>query len=125
MIVKLEGRQPIFAFRTKNLQFFANGEFEEVFAINSKQDKEKTQVIRSVLPSILTKYCKEFTAKTALSSNLRRLTIPTLVSAKYNFCVVPAPTKANEVKNTVEGENSEKCPATILRNKDNAIKDWN
>lgn len=49
------------------------------------------------------------------------LTIPTLVSAKYNFCVVPAPTKANAVKNTVEGEISEKCPATILRNKDNAI----
>jgi len=49
------------------------------------------------------------------------LTIPTLVSAKYNFCVVPALTKANAVKNTVYGEISEKCPATILRNKDNAI----
>lgn len=49
------------------------------------------------------------------------LTIPTLVSAKYNFCVVPASTKANAVKNTVEGPVSELCPATILRNKDNAI----
>ncbi len=49
------------------------------------------------------------------------LTIPTLVSAKYNYCVVPAPTKANAVKNTVEGPVSEECPATILRNKDNAI----
>ena len=49
------------------------------------------------------------------------LTIPTLMSASYNFCVVPAPTKANAVKNTVEGEISENCPATILRNKDNAI----
>jgi len=49
LIVKLEGRQPIFAFRTKNLQFFANGEFEEVFAINSKQDKEKAQVIRQCI----------------------------------------------------------------------------
>jgi hypothetical protein len=73
LIVKLEGRQPIFAFRTKNLQFFANGEFEEVFAINSKQDKEKAQVIRGVLPSILTMYCEEFAAKTALSSNHWRL----------------------------------------------------
>ncbi|MBO5742678.1 MAG: hypothetical protein J6R68_00085, partial [Clostridia bacterium] len=73
MIVKLEGRQPIFAFRTKNLYFFTDGEFEEVFAINSRQDKEKAQVIRGVLPSILTKYCEEFAAKTALSSNLRRL----------------------------------------------------
>ncbi len=53
--------------------------------------------------------------------NALTLTIPTLVSASYNFCVVPAPTKANAVKNTVYGEISEKCPATILRNKKNAI----
>ena len=53
--------------------------------------------------------------------NALTLTIPTLVSAGYNFCVVPAPTKANAVKNTVYGEISEKCPATILRNKKNAI----
>ncbi len=49
------------------------------------------------------------------------LTIPTLMSAGYNFCVVPAPTKAVAVKNTIEGPISEACPATILRNKDNAI----
>ena len=49
------------------------------------------------------------------------LTIPTLMSAKYNFCVVPAPTKANAVKNTVEGEIGEWCPATALRLKDNSI----
>ena len=49
------------------------------------------------------------------------LTVPTLMSAKYNFCVVPAKTKAVAVKNTVFGEISEQCPATILRNKDSAI----
>ncbi len=49
------------------------------------------------------------------------LTIPALVSAKYNFCIVPAPTKAQAVKNTVCGEINEKCPASILRRKDNAI----
>ena len=49
------------------------------------------------------------------------LTIPTLMSAKYNFCVVPAATKANAVKRTIEGEISEECPATILRKKDGAI----
>ncbi len=49
------------------------------------------------------------------------LTIPTLMSAKYNFCVVPAPTKANAVKRTVLGEINEECPATALRMKDNAI----
>ena len=49
------------------------------------------------------------------------VTIPGLLAAKYNFCVVPAATKANAVKNTVYGEIGEWCPATSLRNKDNAI----
>jgi len=49
------------------------------------------------------------------------LTIPTLMSADYHFCVVPAPTKAQAVKRTVTGDISEECPATILRNADNAI----
>ncbi len=49
------------------------------------------------------------------------LTVPTLMSAKYNFCVVPAITKAQAVKRTIEGEINEECPATILRNKDRAV----
>lgn len=49
------------------------------------------------------------------------LTVPALMRAKYNFCVVPAKTKAEAVKNTVEGDISEKCPATVLRQKDGAI----
>lgn len=49
------------------------------------------------------------------------LTVPTLMAAEYNFCVVPAPTKAWAVKRTIEGEINEECPATILRKKDNAI----
>lgn len=49
------------------------------------------------------------------------LTVPALMNATYNFCVVPASTKANAVKRTVEGEINEECPATILRQKDNAI----
>ncbi len=49
------------------------------------------------------------------------LTIPTLMAAEYHFCIVPAPTKANAVKRTVEGEISEECPATVLRTKENSI----
>lgn len=49
------------------------------------------------------------------------LTVPTLMGAKYNFCVVPALTKANAVKRTLTGEINEECPATILRNKNNAV----
>lgn len=43
------------------------------------------------------------------------LTVPTLFSADRLFCVVPAATKADAVKATVEGPISEHCPATILR----------
>jgi len=49
------------------------------------------------------------------------LTIPTLVSAKYMFCMVPAATKANAVKATVYGDIREACPASILRRHDNAV----
>lgn len=49
------------------------------------------------------------------------LTVPTLMSAKYNFCIVPAKTKAVAVRNTVLDEINEKCPATILRRKENAV----
>lgn len=43
------------------------------------------------------------------------LTIPTLGSATYHFCMVPATSKAQAVYNTLNGEISTKCPATIMR----------
>lgn len=43
------------------------------------------------------------------------LTIPVLMSADKIFCMVPARTKAEAVRETVNGEISEKCPATIMR----------
>ena len=49
------------------------------------------------------------------------LTVPTLVSAKYLFCIVPAPTKAKAVYETLNGTIDEHCPATILRKQENAI----
>ena len=49
------------------------------------------------------------------------LTCPTLMKAPYAFCIVPAPTKANAVKRTLNGEISTECPATTLRNHPNAI----
>lgn len=44
------------------------------------------------------------------------LTVPTLVSAKYIVCVVPAKTKAKAVKRMLTGEINEQCPATAIRN---------
>jgi glucosamine-6-phosphate deaminase len=49
------------------------------------------------------------------------LTIPILTSAKYIYCVVPGDTKSEAVKNTLEGEINENCPASILRTHDNAV----
>jgi glucosamine-6-phosphate deaminase len=49
------------------------------------------------------------------------LTCPTLVSAPYLFCIVPALTKANAVKETLTGSIDEHCPASILRTRDGAI----
>ena len=43
------------------------------------------------------------------------LTVPTLFAGDYLFCIVPAKTKANAVRATIEGEIGEHCPATILR----------
>ena len=48
------------------------------------------------------------------------LTIPTLYNVENVFCVVPAASKAEAVKNTVTGPVSEVCPASILRKHANA-----
>ena len=48
------------------------------------------------------------------------LTVPTLFSGRRLFCVVPAPTKADAVRATVQGPVSEVCPATVMRLHDNA-----
>lgn len=49
------------------------------------------------------------------------LTIPALLKANYMFCMVPTAFKAKAVHDTVYGEISEKCPASILRTKKGAI----
>ncbi|HTN19689.1 MAG TPA: glucosamine-6-phosphate deaminase [Pelobium sp.] len=49
------------------------------------------------------------------------LTLPCLISADYIFCMVPGPTKAQAVKNTVIQAIKEEYPSTILRTHPNAI----
>ena len=49
------------------------------------------------------------------------LTVPTLVKAPYLFCIVPAPTKATAVFETLNGSIDEHCPASILRLQENAV----
>jgi glucosamine-6-phosphate deaminase len=49
------------------------------------------------------------------------LTVPALMSAHYAFCVVPGPTKAEAVRDTLLLPVSPACPATILRTHEQAI----
>jgi len=49
------------------------------------------------------------------------LTLPTIFSAKFIYCIVPGSTKAEAVKKTLEGPITTACPATILRRHENAI----
>ncbi len=49
------------------------------------------------------------------------LTVPALTKPAYRFCVVPASTKAQAVKNTVTGEIGEWCPATVMRVTDGSV----
>lgn len=48
------------------------------------------------------------------------LTIPVLMSAQYLFCIVPGKTKSQAIYDTLHCPINEKCPATILRTKENA-----
>ena len=48
------------------------------------------------------------------------LTCPTLMGAKYQFCVVPTTNKANAVKRMLTGEIDDECPATCLRRAEHA-----
>ena len=48
------------------------------------------------------------------------LTVPTLIRAPYLFCIVPAPTKARAVYETLNGSIDEHCPASVLRTHSNA-----
>ena len=49
------------------------------------------------------------------------LTCPVFINAPKLFCIVPAATKANAVKSTINDKVSEECPGTVLRQHPSAI----
>lgn len=49
------------------------------------------------------------------------LTVPALLSARYIYCVVPGPSKAQAVYHTLSGEISEQYPSTSLRTHEQAV----
>ena len=64
---------------------------------------------------------KCFTSIALVPEKALTVTIPALLKAKYMFCIVPSAFKAQAVYGTLTEEISEKCPATILRTKKDAI----
>lgn len=62
-----------------------------------------------------------FTSIDLVPTHAITLTVPALVAAPHLFCIVPAPTKAKSVKETVCGTIDEHCPATILRQRKGAV----
>jgi len=49
------------------------------------------------------------------------LTLPALMAAQAIFCMVPGPTKAEAVKDTITGQIDPSCPATVLRRHTQAV----
>ena len=49
------------------------------------------------------------------------VTVPALMRVPYLFCIVPAPSKAWAVRETLTSSIDEHCPASILRTHENAI----
>jgi glucosamine-6-phosphate deaminase len=49
------------------------------------------------------------------------LTIPAILSARFIYCIVPASSKAEAVKRTLEGPISPSCPASVLRTHPEAV----
>ncbi len=56
-----------------------------------------------------------FAALNQVPEQALTLTIPTLAHASHHFCIVPAATKAQAVRETVAGRIEPACPASILR----------
>ena len=82
---------------------------------------------RTVKPVKLDEVCRQqqvndgcFESIDKVPMHAMTLTVPTLVRAPYLFCIVPAPTKAKAVYETLNGSIDEHCPASVLRTHDNA-----
>lgn len=61
-----------------------------------------------------------FAALEDVPTHALTLTVPALFAGSRLFCVVPAPTKADAVRATVDGPVGEACPATVMRRHENA-----
>jgi glucosamine-6-phosphate deaminase len=56
-----------------------------------------------------------FPSLDAVPTHALTLTIPTMMDGKHLYCMVPGESKREAVKNTLHGEISAACPASVLR----------
>ena len=82
---------------------------------------------KTVKPVKLDEVCRQqqvndgcFATINDVPTHAMTLTVPTLVKAPYLFCIVPAPTKAQAVYETLNGSIDEHCPASVLRTHESA-----
>lgn len=64
---------------------------------------------------------KCFDALNLVPEKAMTVTIPALLRADWMFCIVPFTNKAKAVSHVINDAVSEKCPATILREKENSL----
>ena len=62
-----------------------------------------------------------FTTISEVPTHALTVTIPSLLKAKYLFCMVPGGNKAKAVANTIEQKITERFPSTVLRNHWSAV----
>jgi glucosamine-6-phosphate deaminase len=62
-----------------------------------------------------------FAAIDQVPTHALTVTVPALARAPYLFCIVPAPSKAWAVRETLTGSIDEHCPASVLRTHDHAV----
>ncbi len=83
---------------------------------------------RTVKPVALDEICRNqqvhdgcFATLDDVPNTAITLTVPALLAGKHLFCIVPAATKAEAVRATLQGEIGEHCPATALRRHASAV----
>lgn len=83
---------------------------------------------RTVKPVALDEICRNqqvhdgcFASLDDVPKTAITLTVPALLAGKHLFCIVPAATKAEAVRATLQSEIGEHCPATALRRHASAV----
>ena len=83
---------------------------------------------KAVKPVLLDEICRNqqvndgcFASIDQVPTHALTVTVPALARAPYLFCIVPAPSKAWAVKETLTGSIDEHCPASILRTHKSAV----